>query len=123
MNLIMGIIYISNKRRSIVADVGDVVFFASESVVPGSCEARGCIVSFSRDRIGGITKGLAEMKIRSFASAAAMAAEAPCSDDTASRLEFVGVDIAEKLALSPLVVEREVLQLYEDVSPGLLRYI
>ena len=63
------------------------------------------------------------MKIRSFASAAAMAAEAPCSDDTASRLEFVGVDIAEKLALSPLVVEREVLQLYEDVSPGLLRYI
>jgi hypothetical protein len=63
------------------------------------------------------------MKIQSFASGAAMAAEATSSDDTASRVEFVGVDVPEKLALSPLVVEREVLQLYKDVSPGLLRYI
>ena len=61
------------------------------------------------------------MKIRSSASAAAIAADATYGHNGVR--ELAGAGVPESRALSPLEVEREVLQLYEEVSRGLLRYV
>jgi hypothetical protein len=54
------------------------------------------------------------MKIRSSASAAAIAADATYGHNGVR--EFTGADVPESRLLSPLEAEREVLRLYQEVS-------
>lgn len=67
-------------------------------------------------------RSLEAMKMRSVVPVRGPAAEATC-ETTASRMGYLDAEKPEPLALSPLAVEQEVLQLYRESSAGLLRYV